>query len=60
MRLAISLPMVVLALGLGNVQGPDPRRPGFMRRSPATVAVGLTSIVNEPFGAMRRRRTARA
>lgn len=50
--LAISLPMVVLALGLGNVQGL-----GFLAAqgyrvpvTPATVAVGLTSIVNALFG----------
>jgi len=50
--LAISLPMVVLALGLGNVQGL-----GFLAAqgyrvpvTPATVAVGLTSIVNSLFG----------
>lgn len=50
--LAISLPMVVLAMGLGNVQGL-----GFLMaqgyRTPltaVTVAVGLTSIVNAFFG----------
>ena len=50
--LAISLPMVVLALGLGNVQGL-----GFLMAqgyrvpvTPVTIAVGLASIVNALFG----------
>ncbi len=50
--LAISLPMVVLALGLGNVQGL-----GFLMAqgyrvpvTPVTIAVGLTSVVNALFG----------
>lgn len=50
--LAISVPMVVLALGLGNVQGL-----GFLSSqgyrvpvTPITVAVGLTSVVNAFFG----------
>jgi benzoate membrane transport protein len=50
--LAISLPMIVLTLGLGNVQGL-----GFLVAqgyrvpvTPVTVAVGLTSIVNALFG----------
>jgi len=50
--LAISVPMVVLALGLGNVQGL-----GFLSAqgyrvpvTPITVAVGLTSVVNAFFG----------
>jgi benzoate membrane transport protein len=50
--LAISLPMIVLALGLGNVQGL-----GFLSAqgyrvpvTPITVAVGLNSVVNAFFG----------
>jgi len=49
---AVSLPMIVLALGLGNVQGL-----GFLTAqgyrvpvTPITVAVGLTSVINAFFG----------
>lgn len=50
--IAVSLPMIVLAMGLGNVQGL-----GFLMSqnykvpiTPITVAVGLNSIVNAVFG----------
>lgn len=50
--LGISLPMVILAMGLGNVQGL-----GFLMAqgyrvpvTPATVVVGLNSVVNALFG----------
>ena len=50
--LGVSLPLVVLALGLGNVQGL-----GFLRAqgyaapaTPATVAVGLTWVASALFG----------
>lgn len=49
---AVSLPLVVLAMGLGNVQGL-----GFLRAqgydvpaTPVTVVVGLTSVVSALFG----------
>ena len=50
--LAVTLPMIVLAMGLGNVQGL-----GFLMSqdykvpvTPITVAVGLNSVVNALFG----------
>ena len=53
--IAVSLPLVVLAMGLGNVQGL-----GFLHAqgykvpaTPVTVVVGLTSVVSALFGGIR-------